>query len=704
MTESPQEPPSVKRESTLRERAEATMRRSPTDIGRLSAAETQKLIHELQVHHIELEMQNAELRRIQEELVQSRDRFRHLYDSTPIGYMTLGPNATVQEANLTLASMLGVDRQALTGLRFTRFVAPGSQDTLYLHQRHAFGSDTKCTCELVLRRADAMEFVVMLETASVQDPVTGTASLRCSLIDITDRKKVEEAQQQLNETLEQRVAERTAALRESEGRFRAFTEATNDVVYRMSPDWTEMSFLQGRRFIPDMLQPSRTWLDKYIHPDDQPSVMETIQGAIQSKSVFELEHRVIRVNGSLGWVYSRAIPILNDRGEIVEWFGTASDVTQRKQAELDLSVAKSRLEAALAAMTDAVFISDRDGCCIYFNEAFATFHRFRNHEECAKALHEFPAFLDVLLPDGEPAALDQWAVPRALRGETAHNVEYELRRKDTGECWIGSYNFAPIRDSEGKIMGTVVVGRDVTEERGVSSALILRDTQLQDLTVRLLTAQDDERRRIARDLHDDYMQRLAALALDLHHLSRSLAKSGEEAQAAITQFARTTEQLTTDLQQFAHQLHPSLLNHAGLEPTLRDHVEEFERRTGLKTEVQVRDFPSTLPDQYAVCLYRVLQECLQNVRKHAKASFVLVRLLGTRRGVGLCVRDDGHGFDFVQGAPKEQKGLGLISLGERLEALNGTFRIKTKPGGGTEIHAWIPLEREEALEKIEVGI
>lgn len=617
------------------------MRRNPKDIGHLSAAETQRLIHELQVHQIELEMQNRELRRTQEELVQSRDRFLNLYDSVPIGYMTLGPNATVEEANLTLAAMLGVDRQALTGRRFTQFVAPGSQDTLYLHQRHALGSDMKCTCELVMRRADATEFVAMLETVRIHDPVMGAANLRCSISDITDRKKVEEAQRQLNETLEQRVAERTAALRESEGRFRAFTSATNEVMYRMSFDWTEMSFLRGRQFIADTCEPSRTWLDTYIHPDDQPSVMETIQRAIQSKSMFELEHRVICVDGSLGWVYSRAIPILDGRGEIVEWFGAASDVTQRKQAELDLSAAKSRLEAALAAMMDAVFISDRDGCCVHFNEAFATFYRFRNQEECAKALHEFPAFLDIFLPDGEPAALDQWVVRRALRGETAQKVEYELRRKDTGERWIGSYNFAPIRNSEGEIMGAMVVCRDVTEERGISSALILRDTQLQDLTVRLLTAQDDERRRIARDLHDDHMQRLAALALDLHHLSRSLPKRVAETKAAITQFAKTAEQLTTDLQQFAHQLHPSLLNHAGLEPALRDHVEEFGRRTGLKTEVQVRDFPSTLPDQYAVCLYRVLQECLQNVRKHAKASFVLVRLLGTRRSVGLCVATTG---------------------------------------------------------------
>jgi PAS domain S-box-containing protein len=136
---------------------------------------------------------------------------------------------------------------------------------------------------------------------------------------------------QAADILEHRQAERS--IRESEQRFRAFTSATNDVVYLMSADWTEMRHLQGREFITDTLEPSRTWLDKYIHPDDQPRVMQTIQRAIQTKSVFELEHRVIRVDGSLAWVCSRAIPILDQAGEIIEWFGAASDVTHRKQSE-----------------------------------------------------------------------------------------------------------------------------------------------------------------------------------------------------------------------------------------------------------------------------------------------------------------------------------------------------------------------------------
>jgi signal transduction histidine kinase/DNA-binding response OmpR family regulator len=153
-------------------------------------------------------------------------------------------------------------------------------------------------------------------------------------------------------------AEADRAIRESEGRFRAFISAVSDVVYRMSPDWSEMRHLEGRRFIADTFEPSRGWMEKYIHPDDRAKVQAAIDEAIRDKKAFELEHRVIRVDGSFGWTHSRAIPLLDARGEIVEWFGAAADVTPRKRAEEGLREEARTLETmnrvgrTLAAETD----------------------------------------------------------------------------------------------------------------------------------------------------------------------------------------------------------------------------------------------------------------------------------------------------------------------------------------------------------------
>jgi signal transduction histidine kinase/CheY-like chemotaxis protein len=122
-------------------------------------------------------------------------------------------------------------------------------------------------------------------------------------------------------------------IRASEERFRALVSATSDVVYRMSSDWGEMWQLHGRDFVADTHAPSGGWLEKYIHPDDRATVWDAIQRAIREKLAFQLEHRVLRVDGSLGWTLSRAVPLLNPEGEIVEWFGAATDITARKQSE-----------------------------------------------------------------------------------------------------------------------------------------------------------------------------------------------------------------------------------------------------------------------------------------------------------------------------------------------------------------------------------
>jgi signal transduction histidine kinase/CheY-like chemotaxis protein/two-component sensor histidine kinase len=146
------------------------------------------------------------------------------------------------------------------------------------------------------------------------------------------------------------------------------------------------------------------------------------------------------------------------------------------KVEQALWMQQEKLDVVLASMTDAVFISDASGQFLQFNDAFATFHRFRNKSECAKTLAEYPEFLEVSMADGQLAPLEMWAVPRALRGETASNEEYRLRRKDTGETWIGSYSFGPVRDHEGAIIGSVVVGRDITEQKRAEEALRKSET------------------------------------------------------------------------------------------------------------------------------------------------------------------------------------------------------------------------------------
>ena len=151
-----------------------------------------------------------------------------------------------------------------------------------------------------------------------------------------------------------------------------------------------------------------------------------------------------------------------------------ADVTESKRAqaaELENTASRAKLAAALDSMTDAVFISDTQGHFIDFNDAFAAFHRFSNKQECLRSFAEFRSIRELFFPSGAPVPVEQWPVQCALRGESGTNVEYQIRRKDTGETWVGSYSYAPIRNSTDTIAGAVIVARDITEQKRAEKAL-----------------------------------------------------------------------------------------------------------------------------------------------------------------------------------------------------------------------------------------
>lgn len=226
-------------------------------------------------------------------------------------------------------------------------------------------------------------------------------------------------------------------------------------------------------------------------------IESAIDNAIHNAEPYDIELEMITREGNRRWVRTIGHPVIED-GQVVKLRGSFQDITQRKQAEEKSREDQARLDAALASMTDAVFISDAEGRFVLFNDAFATFHRFRDKADCARNLAEYPDILDVFLSNGEPAPLEMWAVPRALRGETVTNVEYWLRRKDTGESWVGSYSFSPIREKDGTIIGSVVVGRDITEIKQAEKLLHESESRFRDLFetmtsgVAIYTSEDGE--------------------------------------------------------------------------------------------------------------------------------------------------------------------------------------------------------------------
>jgi two-component sensor histidine kinase len=207
------------------------------------------------------------------------------------------------------------------------------------------------------------------------------------------------------ETTERVLAERRVA--ESEVRFRALVNATSDVVYRMSADWTEMRALDGRGFLSDTESPSVAWVDEYLLPEDVPHIHAAIAEAVRFKRVFQLEHRVRRIDGSTGWTFSRAVPVLNDRDEIVEWFGAASDVTERHTADQHLRLVINELNHRVKnnlAMTQAIAAQT-----------------FRNADDLAQAQAKFSARIMALAQANDLLTGERW-VGASLRGVLNRSV------------------------------------------------------------------------------------------------------------------------------------------------------------------------------------------------------------------------------------------------------------------------------------------
>jgi PAS domain S-box-containing protein len=493
-------------------------------------------------------------------------------------------------------------------------------------------------------------------------------------VEVTDRKKIEEELRKLNVELMRAKERWDWVLRATQDGVWDW-DLLHDTVY-FSPRWKAMHGFQET----DRFESGEEWSER-IHPDDRQRVMAQLHAYWQKEAPeFWEEYRIRRKDGTLMWVLDRGVAVWDQQGRVVRMVGSEADITWRKESEEALR------------RSEHEFYTLADNVPAFFGY-LGTDQRYRFVNRRYEELFGLPGdeiigmtMLQLIGPEGYVQVKPH--LEAALNGETV-SFEYCLPVPGANDRWL-SARYVPDRDTAGTVGGLFVLLTDITSLKQSEGALRAQEARLSHLSAMLLQAQEDERRRLARELHDDVTQRLAAVAMELGALSHRQAPAEDQWSKNLGSLREKVERLTDDLQQLAHTLHPSILEHVGLEAAVREHVEEFTARTGLSVEVMVDDVPKSLPAGHATCLYRVLQESLQNVRKHAHATSVLVRLLRTGRGVRLCVHDDGRGFALRE-AGKGMGGLGLTSMAERLALVNGEFRIQTKPGDGTEVRAWVPI-------------
>jgi PAS domain S-box-containing protein len=295
-------------------------------------------------------------------------------------------------------------------------------------------------------------------------------------------------------------------------------------------------------------------------------------------------------------------------------------------------------------------------------------------------------FYSLIHPDDREIV--QKAIERSLEKQVPYEAEFRFTQPDGTYRWIRGKGMV-LSDSSGRAMRMVGINADITKRKEAEARLVQSNLQVRALAGRLIGAQEDERRRISRQLHDDLSQKLATLSVVISRLKRKPPAEAEMT-VQLTKLYDQTQDLGNDIRQLSHDLHPATLEHLGLADALASHITEFQNNEEIPTTFTCRLPSEGISLEVSVCLYRVTLEALRNIAKHARATSVAVRLTENDEFVTLDVIDAGQGFDVE--TARRGSGLGLMSAAERVNLLEGSFEIKSTPGEGTWLTARVPLK------------
>jgi PAS domain S-box-containing protein len=373
--------------------------------------------------------------------------------------------------------------------------------------------------------------------------------------------------------------------------------------------------------------------------------------------------------GAERWFVMTVAPLRRPEGGAVV---THLDITARKRSENALRESEDRFRRLADGLPVAVWMSDADAACTYCNHQWVELTG-RELDE-----HTGVGWLESVLDADRAECMDAYL--SAFHSRQEFRTEFRVQRPDGTPRWMISTG-VPRYGSDGAFHGYVGGCLDITDR-------IEAEHVLRDLSHRLMSAQDDERRRIARELHDHLSQQLALLAIDLQQLSMQPPHSSEALVPALHEAWRRTTEIASDVHAISHRLHPSKMEALGLVATIRAHCREVSRQS-VVVEFLEQDVPTGIAPERALALFRVLEEALSNVVRHSGARGAHVALAGADGDLLLRVADDGRGFE--PGEHRRDHGLGLVSMRERVQALDGSLSITSVPGRGTVVEARVPL-------------
>jgi PAS domain S-box-containing protein len=434
--------------------------------------------------------------------------------------------------------------------------------------------------------------------------------------------------------------------------------------------------LQGMFGIPSEIYDGRVEdFHRYLHPEDRRWVVEAIDYAMETHKPYAAEFRLRWPDGTVRWLAAKGKFYYSLEGDPERMLGVAMDITDRKLTEEALRESEERYRLAIQA--GRMYAFDWNVVTDVIIRSEESTHIFGLTAEPIKLTKR--ELLNRVHPEDRAIFVNSIAECTPKSPDT--QISYRLLRPDGSVHWLERTGHA-FFDEQGRMVRMIGMVADITERR-------LAEEALSRIGGRLIEAHEEERTRIALDLHDDVGQRLSLLAVQLDGLKQSRTTSAAELGLQIEDVRKQIEDLTTDVQALSHRLHSPKLELLGLAAAAASSCREISHRHGVEIDFHSENIPKELPRGISLCLFRVLQEALQNATKHSGSRQFQVSLKGGANEIELTVHDSGAGFEPEEAT--KGRGLGLTSMQERLKLVNGQLSIDSKPQRGTTIHARVPL-------------
>ena len=607
-------------------------------------------------------VRTEELKRAEAILRESEQRFRSVADTAPVLIWMSGSDKLCTYFNQPWLDFTGRSLESELGNGWAEGVHPEDLQRCLDTYTQSFDRREKFRMQYRLRRHDG-EFRWVLDIGVPRfDPDHTFVGYIGIGVDVTERKQAEEALRASEERL--RLAQQAARIGTFDWNIRTGVNT-----------WTpELEAMYG--LPPGDFGGTHAAFEGLVYEDDRARLTALVESTLRTGQPTKGEWRVVWPDGSVHWLAAYWQVLMDESGQPSRVIGVNIDVTERKAAEEALRESEERFRLVANNAPVMIWMSGLDTKPTYFNQLWLDFTGLSETDL-------LNGLAGIVHPEDYLQCHDVYC--RGFDQRQPFRKECRLRRHDGQYRWMLDVG-VPRFLKDGSFAGYIGSCIDVTDRK-------LAEDVLTNMSRKLVEAQEQERARIARELHDDINQRLAMLAVELEQLQ----DNPSEVQGRVQELRKQTTEISNDVQALSHELHSPKLEYLGVVGGVRSWCKEFSERQGIQIEFKSAEVQTSVAPEIGLCLFRVLQEALHNAAKHSGVRRIEVQLRENSGEIHLVVSDLGRGFDVE--TAMQGRGFGLASMQERVRLVNGTIKIQSKPMGGTTIDVRVPLSSENASQR-----